>query len=297
MTSWQFNYPLGKVDVVELDLEMLMHAALQSTPVAPQSGYLVHAAGLIANNHLVRGANREYSIGRGIHSEEALVSAAVEMGGQDAKLRIIAIAAGEPGKIGTPCGNCRDILREYTTDDAILICGSQKGGCATVMPLKAYFKNTFAKLSFPELTETTTTTQKAIYEARDAKTRAYHPVVPKERVYGAAFSCSGKFFSGHFHGDSAFHPSYPIMNAISVMINSPQEERWNVEQLVIVRTGAQDIPYLDRQHLLEFEDELRKKHGRQVPIEVKLVDVDDKEKIVSAWKTDSTDWLPYPFRL
>ncbi|GEM_PF-5130183 len=304
MVDWQFKSSDGKISIddecVKLYERCMTHALLShSNP--KQSNYPVLSAGLTDANIFVRGGNVEYRMmGRGIHSEEALVSAAIQSGGKDAKLSLIAIISGTPGNIAMPCGNCRDLLKEYCTADAVIVCGAPVGGEASVIRLSSYFND-----DFPEIKEFQfgIGAHNGLIEALCSERNAYHPCVPKEKMYGATIYCeppgfsTNTFLSGHFAGDSAFHPVFPIRNAISALQNSNSSLKWYPAKVVVAQTGYKPaVPYIERQHLLEFECYLRKKHGRSSPIDVRLIETDIKGGVVHAWKTDSTEWIPYAFR-
>ncbi|MDO8661597.1 MAG: hypothetical protein Q7K43_06940 [Candidatus Woesearchaeota archaeon] len=299
MIEWQFKSSDGKIslnDECERLYARCMAAALLSHCNPNQSNYPVLSAGLTEANIFVCGGNIEYGMmGRGIHSEEALVGAAIQVGGKNSKLSLIGIISGVPGNVAMPCGNCRDLLEWYCTADAVIVCGSPTGGEATVMRLSSYFNEDFKKLEVFQLNESGK--DAAMQEALRSERNAYHPCVLKEKVYGASFSCESSVFGGHFAGDSAFHPVFPIRNAISTLHNSTDNDKFRVTKLTIVQTGRKpSVPYIERQHLLEFECYLRKKYRRSSPIDVRLIETDTQGAVVRAWKTNSTEWIPYAFR-
>ena len=63
----------------------------------------------------------------------------------------------------------------------------------------------------------------------------------------------------------------------------------------MVSTGyAPKVPYLERQFFLEWSEQVAALYDCG-PLPVTLVQMDDKDKIVGAWKTDSVEWLPHRF--
>ena len=101
----------------EFDREELIRRALkqQENAYAPYSGYYVSAAVLADSGKIYTGVNVENaSYPAGICAERNAVFHAVSCG--ERKLEAIAIVAGMQGKnrnYPTPCGICRQVMREF----------------------------------------------------------------------------------------------------------------------------------------------------------------------------------------
>jgi cytidine deaminase len=99
-------------ELVEVDEPALISAArsARDRAYAPYSGFAVGAALLTADGTVVQAGNVENaSYGLGICAERSAVVAAVAMG----HLEFVAIAVSGPGaEPVTPCGACRQFLRE-----------------------------------------------------------------------------------------------------------------------------------------------------------------------------------------
>jgi cytidine deaminase len=93
---------------------------------APYSGFAVGAALLAADGTVVTGVNVENaSYGVGICAERAAVLAAVGAGHR----RFRAIAVAGPGtEPVTPCGACRQFLREFPDGPGLLVVSAGEAG-------------------------------------------------------------------------------------------------------------------------------------------------------------------------
>jgi cytidine deaminase len=115
-------------DTAELDAGALVAAArsARDRAYAPYSGYAVGAALLTADGSLVTAANVEnasYSLG--ICAERAAVAAAVAEG----HLEFAAIAVAGPGPDPvTPCGACRQVLRELPPGPGLVVLAAGDSG-------------------------------------------------------------------------------------------------------------------------------------------------------------------------
>ncbi len=96
--------------------------AVRARAYAPYSGFAVGAAVLDGEGRLHAGANVENAAyPEGLCAEAAAIAAMVAAGGR----RIEAIAvAGPSGQLCTPCGGCRQKIREFAAPEApVLVCG------------------------------------------------------------------------------------------------------------------------------------------------------------------------------
>ena len=111
-----------------IDVETLVAAArsARDRAYAPYSGFAVGAALLTADGSLVTAANVEnasYSLG--ICAERSAVVAAVA----DGHLEFVAIAVAGPGlEPVTPCGACRQVLRELPPGPGLVVLAAGDSG-------------------------------------------------------------------------------------------------------------------------------------------------------------------------
>ncbi|NPA30772.1 MAG: cytidine deaminase [Chloroflexi bacterium] len=106
-----------------VEWQPLIEAALQARQraYAPYSRYAVGAALLTADGAIVTGANVENAVyPLGICAERVAVARAVHEGHTRFRALVVATANG-----GTPCGACRQTLREFAAELPILIVDGQ----------------------------------------------------------------------------------------------------------------------------------------------------------------------------
>jgi cytidine deaminase len=106
--------------------EELVAAALavRDRAYAPYSGFCVGAAVLDGEGRVHAGANVENAAyPQGVCAEAAAIAAMVAAGGR----RIIGVAvAGPAGEPCTPCGGCRQRIREFAAPETpVLVCGPE----------------------------------------------------------------------------------------------------------------------------------------------------------------------------
>ncbi len=102
-----------------IDWQPLVAAALEARQraYAPYSGYAVGAALLTADGSIVTGSNVENAVyPLGICAERVAVARAVHEGHHRFRALVVATVNG-----GTPCGACRQTLREFAAELPILI--------------------------------------------------------------------------------------------------------------------------------------------------------------------------------
>lgn len=133
--------PLRKLDRSTEDA--LVDAALRARlrAYAPYSNFLVGAALIADDGTVVDGCNVENaSYGLCICAERTAISAAVSQG--HLGVRAIAIATGSAPP-SPPCGMCRQVLAEFSTDALIILVNPEGGRVRT--SLKKIFPGTFTK--------------------------------------------------------------------------------------------------------------------------------------------------------
>lgn len=120
------------MSVPEADRSLVAAArAARALAYAPYSGYRVGAALRVEGGEVVRAANVENaSYGLTICAERAAVAAAVAAGHR--RFEAVAVAAGGHGP-ASPCGACRQVLREFPAGPElrVLLAGESGDGFVT----------------------------------------------------------------------------------------------------------------------------------------------------------------------
>ena len=110
---------------MDFDRGELIRRALeqQQYAYAPYSGYFVSAAVLTGSGKIYTGVNVENaSYPAGICAERNAIFHAVSCG--ERKITAIAIVGGKQGenrKIATPCGICRQVMREFSNPEKMRV--------------------------------------------------------------------------------------------------------------------------------------------------------------------------------
>src|SRR3989344_1733978 len=333
MPTWNFIDGLKKepIDSVNPRWTSALEAALQSQATPLQSGYHVNVGAVTMKGNVVSGSNHEMAITDTItHGEEAVIAAALEKYGKDDPIQAIAFAGLGGADIASPCGNCRDAIRQYSDlDNLVLINAPRDGGKAVLVPGKAYFKDVFHSLEVPEGIQllyssvgrftmsrldnrmifklmhgeekTRPPHVDGVREALRAEKNAYDIYVTSSspRIYGAAVVCwNGLVFRGSYRGDVAYHPELPISAAIgNFRDGSDDTNRRKVKEIIVAATGSiPDVMYKDRQHALEFAEAIRSLSGNPgTPLPVYLVNLKSDGQRTEIFKTDTNEWLPLRF--
>jgi len=275
-----------------MDERELLGIAKLSKQTPSQSGFYVKTAGLTQSGKTVLGGNMEYGLCSAIHGEESVIANWAQACSLDDRISAIAFASEDVGPDSpwvTSCGNCRDLVREYCDPEGFFLDGNPDG---------LYRKYPFSKLFFDAFHQIDNirrrVTSKAIESAVNAMQRSYD--IYSGATYGASIITDSGVFSAGFEGDVAYHPTLPIRNAITCLKYASSEKgRFNTKQVVIAGPKALDVPYKDRQYLFEFVDGLRAGGIRKAPLEVYLIPATGADIQMEAWKTDSDEWLPFPF--
>jgi cytidine deaminase len=103
--------------------QALLQAALQAQgkAYAPYSNYPVGAAVLDEHGHIHAGCNVENAAyPEGLCAEAAALAAMVLAGGRQARA-VLVVGGGSDGAWITPCGGCRQKLREFGAPDLIIL--------------------------------------------------------------------------------------------------------------------------------------------------------------------------------
>lgn len=292
---------------------ILRTAAESEVPSPIFSGYSVRAAiGPVDDEILVAG-NVEYGIGHGLHAEECVVAAyrSRRNGKRERRRLVIALIAGEENNPATPCGNCRDILlAQFGSRPELveIVSGAETGGAAIVTPLSQYFFNAFA----PAEDTTPIESLEGLIRAGliEGKRRENIPPYmerytpePYTAIIGTTTGASDAETLMTIHSiggldlDAAFHPIYPLEDAIRDAVRKQSGRR--LQYAVIVAGGEAatppHVPYRERQRLAEFQTigELTTQGGPLDP-PIFLIRVKN-ETITRVWRTSTKAWLPLPF--
>lgn len=108
-----------------LDFTPLLKAAQQAAQqaVCPYSHYRVGAAILTAEGQIFTGCNIENaSYGLTICAERVALFTALAAGNR--AFTALALVAGTPGRVGVPCGACRQVLAEFCSAEFPILCAS-----------------------------------------------------------------------------------------------------------------------------------------------------------------------------
>ena len=109
-------------DLTQTQQDALLATARQAQrqAYAPYSNYPVGAAVLDAQGHIHAGCNVENAAyPEGLCAEAAALSAMVLAGGRQARA-VLVVGSGGNGSWITPCGGCRQKLREFGAPDLII---------------------------------------------------------------------------------------------------------------------------------------------------------------------------------
>jgi cytidine deaminase len=274
-----------------------IEAAGRANPTPFQSGYHVKWGAITASGIAVYGSNHEMAKSDTIaHAEEEVILASIKDSSQGDPIEICASLAPGPDGIVNPCGNCRDALKDYSNLENLVVIGaSVPKRTAVIIPGLAYFKRTFREVDRAGL-QTLRKSQgvmKALTMEKRAIDLSSTSVSPL--AYGAAIECeNGLSFGGSFRGSIAYHSVLPISSAIEVWRNGSSDHKRRFVSCLLVHSaeGMPEVFYKDRQDALEFAEAIQMINDRPgVPLPVYLIDSFGSR----AWRTDTNEWLPYPF--
>lgn len=128
--------------MLEIDKTLLKAAReVRQNAHAPYSGFFVGAAILADDNKIYAGCNVENAAyPQGNCAEASAISAMLAGGGRRIK-RIMTIGAGTAPV--TPCGGCRQRIREFADPDVPIICLGLDGGDPLVTSLEQLLPHSF----------------------------------------------------------------------------------------------------------------------------------------------------------
>lgn len=230
--------------------------------------------------------NLEYGLCQALHGEECAIAAFRSINNNEKSGVVIGIIAGDSGNVATPCGNCRDILRQNLRMDLEIVSGSANGGIAIVATMRDYLFETFKDVTID--TSINREIQETIHEGKRLTNDAYSPNIYSERIYFALIVTEKNKFFGAHDIMCDYHPIYALRDAIR------QARRTNdpfIKYVIIVSEDAfPDVMYKDRQHLLELNLQAELLTGREQDPVIYLAT--SKGNVVT---TTVKEWLPLPF--
>lgn len=264
-----------------------------------QSDYYVQAAVVGPNGEIALGANREKTHSdASIHGETGGVYNYKTLYG-DTAIKAICFwtKVTDPNilKNTSPCGPCRDTLKQEISPDTLITVGNDK--VIAVQRFSDYLKDTFRAVNIGGVNPLAV--QSAAY-ALELGTTEYLPELMLGEVYGVSLlDRHNNTWRGGLHTTSGYNEVSPGYNAVTTWRDTlePGEKRTDIDRITIVRQGAlpTNVEYRDRQALLEFDETLMKKFGRTAHIWVDLVNIDENGIPQEVARTDTLEWLPNPF--
>jgi len=275
--------------------DLALEAALKARATPFQSGFNVNTGAVTSGGNVIYGSNHEISLTEAIsHGETAVIAKALDEFGLGDPIQVIAFAEDYPASIPSPCGNCRDAIRQYTDlESLVLICAHRDGGKAIVVPGKEYFFDNFSEANKEEAERILKS--KGLKEALLGEKAAYDVYVntaamPKP-LYGAAIVAGNKIFRGSYRGDGAYHSIFPISSAIESFRNR-NIKSFNTDEIIVASSDHDPfVFYRDRQHAMEFADAIDYLNYKQGPLPVYLVNSETKK----VRETNTDEWLPFKF--
>lgn len=353
MPSWDFRELAigegGKADLVELSSERrdripryveALETALASQVADPRfSNYYVLESLGTPEHPPVPGGNIEYGFCQALHAEEAAVAALRSRYGRfDWERRdilglrhrirtnedmVLGIIAGAPGRIATPCGNCRDIMMSDLGWKFEIVSGAKEGGIAVVAKMQDYLKEDYEAVPLDgmkrrELRYWTSSVAETLEAGEALENNAYVPpnYLRPGRIYYAMIETGRRSYFGAHDAMCEYHPIYALRDAVR------QARRANdpfVHAVLIVADAGNlgsiggrfppHVMYKDRQHLLELNvqaelllgrDSLGREQDQDPPVYLATYDGEfhrrlKKVVVKKLWATSVKEWLPFAF--
>lgn len=116
---------------------------------APYSGYRVGAAVLSESGKIYHGANSETAHYNAIHAEGTAISAMTSAG--DRKIRAIVVVGPSVRRIATPCGDCRQRIREFSDGNTLIYAMRADGKSCKVYTLAELLPDSFGPENLAEV--------------------------------------------------------------------------------------------------------------------------------------------------
>lgn len=310
MTEYpKLYFPAGhELDLKPAELEAiprLLGAAALAATASRQSGFAVPAAVMNEAGEIASGGNREYGLaGAYVHGEEAALSALLSKYPETPLLGLGFYAEGATPEhlFPCPCGNCRDVLREEAPGDLLLACGNET--LAVVTRLDMYLSSVQESVGVQLLEEDAMLAHcfHGAYRALKRGSSMYLPHRLQNKSYGVALlDTSGSIFSGSLDINIGYDTTSPGVAAVQSFRNRPEGSELPIEQLqaimIVGPAAAEKIQplYRDRAALSELCEILQSERSDKRPLPVYLAHADTAGRPVTLHKTDTSEWLPFPY--
>lgn len=292
-----------------------LKTAAESTVANPKfSNYFVKASiGGYADLPLPVG-NIEYGFCQAIHGEESAVAALRSHYGRrllfgDDEL-VLGIIAGGPGLLASPCGNCRDIMRDELGENFEIVSGAKEGGLAIVTKMGDYLFRDYQCIPLKQATSmfgpldfgVDLWVTRTIGAGKRLENDAYGPSNDRKyyalinaRLNGARDYLGAEYYGAH-DIMCEYHPIYALRDAVR---QARRAHNPFINYVLVVGEFSDgrppDVMYKDRQHLLELNLEQELLLGEEKDPPVYLAAVNGDKELLGVWKTSVKEWLPVAF--
>lgn len=271
-----------------------MQLAGEAKAYPHQSGYFVKTAGMTKNGIYYKGGNKEYAHSDAfIHGETAVVSGLRDM--TDSSIEVIGWhreGVLTSADFGRPCGNCRDVLKEYCSPETFLLNGNKDSYVVT--RLKDFLFEDFKKADFSKIK---ISDLRPALEALSGGNDIYLPEKLKGETYGASLvAWDGTVWPGGDYTNVGYDSIPPVMSAIinwrwNYPTGTVLDKRLKIRKLLVAgKRGIPDILYRDRQAILELDEVLRKYTKSPQPLKVQILNGRGE-----VYETNVEEMLPGPF--
>ena len=220
--------------------------------------------------------------------------------------------AGAPGNAASPCGNCRDIMRDDLGTNFEIVSGAAEGGVAVVAKMSDFlFSDYFCFTGDYSFKLASDSWQKIVGEiVREGTKLENAAYVPRgmhgERQYLALIETDTARYFGAHDVMCEYHPIYALRDAVRAArrAGDPFVKRVTAVAPFYGEGDAlpPDVMYKDRQHLLELalQGELVAGDERNPSVYLlsydgRLFDTKGEVKSLGAWLTSAKEWLPLAF--
>lgn len=296
--------PFGESHTVPREEEIerfrtLILEAKEAKAYPSQSGFHVLAAALTEDGRVVTGGNKEYAFSDAfVHGETAVISHVMDECG-DVGIKAIAFySAGEitQGSSACPCGNCRDVMRQYCSPDMVLLEGNEHHAV-----MSRFGDYLFEDYHAADPEKVGWVGVNGALRALGESITVYLPENLKRRVYGVALVAQNdQIWRGSLYTNAGYDAVTPALSAVQSWRNTlpliGRENHLRLDSIVVAgNEGIPDVLYRDRQALLELDEALMLHTGRKTPLPVFLIHMGAQGELIEAKGTDTKEWLPHPF--
>lgn len=283
----------------DIYFKALVTASTSQVPSPIFSGYFCKECATEVHGSPVPAGNIEYGFLQALHGEESAV-AALRASYPHAQGKNIVLGFYSDDKQvmrpGSPCGNCRDIMRESFGENFEIVTGNPDGELALVVPMRFYLFDNYrpAETGARHINAARETISEGKYLENDF----YSPkgVHPLRKYYASVRTARETYFGAH-DVMCDYHPIYALRDAV-------RQARRNhdpfLEEVWIVSEDSDgeppDVMYKDRQHLLELNLQQELLVGEEYDPTVFLATYDlASQRLKMTWQTTVREWLPFPF--